>query len=214
MLLMRCAWHRKYHGYSKIYGVGSWRGRGLEFSDGMCPSCSRRWRAEFHAGRLGLFATSPPVPPLVPRWMPRVGVGLAFTLALILAARPVDHAGSARASAGVAQDAVASTNWPAALAAPPPPCTSTRKTKTRAAVAVSHRVAPRRVETVHHRIAPRRAETVHHRIAVVPASRSCARLVGPGSLGTIADRTCAGPSAVTAMSVVTAAHMSPGVQAP
>ena len=47
MLLRRCAWHRRYHGYVKFLGVAKWRGWGFSFSDGMCTDCSARARAEW-----------------------------------------------------------------------------------------------------------------------------------------------------------------------
>ena len=90
---MRCAWHPKYRGYPWIYSISSWRGRNLVVSDGMCRSCARHWRDEFRAGRPFASVT----PPLVPAWMPRVGVALALTAAVVLAARPLDPATAGRA---------------------------------------------------------------------------------------------------------------------
>jgi hypothetical protein len=92
VVVMRCAWHRKYRGYPWIYSIGAWRGRELVVSDGMCRSCARRWRDEFRAGRL----FTPVTPPLVPAWMPRVGVALALTSAVVFAARPLDPATAGR----------------------------------------------------------------------------------------------------------------------
>jgi hypothetical protein len=47
VFLRRCAWHRKYYGYTKILGVATWSGLGVSFTDGMCTSCANRVRAEF-----------------------------------------------------------------------------------------------------------------------------------------------------------------------
>jgi hypothetical protein len=42
VLLLRCAWHSRYHGYPRLLGIASWRGFGLQFTDGICPSCASR----------------------------------------------------------------------------------------------------------------------------------------------------------------------------
>jgi hypothetical protein len=47
MLLRRCAWHRRFHGYPVVYGVASWRGRSITFTDGVCRSCAGRVRREW-----------------------------------------------------------------------------------------------------------------------------------------------------------------------
>ena len=93
MLLMRCAWHPKYHGYPWLYGVRSWRGASLSFSDGMCGSCVKQWRAEFHSGRVRLDDRPPVLPQLVPGWAPRVGLGIALATAVVFAASPLDLRG-------------------------------------------------------------------------------------------------------------------------
>src|SRR5262249_18724432 len=85
VILRRCAWHQKYHGYSIVYGVSSWRGLGLSFSEGMCGGGARRWRAKWTAIREG---KEPPVP-LVPRWLPLTAISVARVAALIRAARPL-----------------------------------------------------------------------------------------------------------------------------
>ena len=87
---MRCAWHPKYRGYPWLYGVRSWRGAGLSFSDGMCGSCVKQWRAEFHSGRVRLDDRPPVLPQLVPGWAPRVGLGIALATAVVFAASPLD----------------------------------------------------------------------------------------------------------------------------
>ena len=40
MLVRRCAWHRRYHGYAMILGIGSWRGRTIGYTDGICRNCA------------------------------------------------------------------------------------------------------------------------------------------------------------------------------
>jgi hypothetical protein len=90
MLLMRCAWHPKYRGYPWLYGIRSWRGAGVSFSDGMCGPCARQWRAEFRSGRVRLGDDPPSLPKLVPGWTLRAGVGLALATAVIFAASPLD----------------------------------------------------------------------------------------------------------------------------
>jgi len=46
VLIRRCAWHRLYRGYPFVYGVASWRGEGLDFTDGLCHKCAVRAREE------------------------------------------------------------------------------------------------------------------------------------------------------------------------
>ena len=49
MLIGRCAWHLQYFGYPRWHGVASWRGFNVRFTDGICPRCLGRFRAEHHA---------------------------------------------------------------------------------------------------------------------------------------------------------------------
>lgn len=46
MLVRRCAWHRTYRGYPMLYGVASWRGQGVDFTDGLCHACAALARSE------------------------------------------------------------------------------------------------------------------------------------------------------------------------
>jgi hypothetical protein len=46
MLICRCAWHRRYHGYPLVSKVVSWRGWNVRFTDGICASCLERFRTE------------------------------------------------------------------------------------------------------------------------------------------------------------------------
>ena len=49
MLIGRCAWHLLYYGHPRWHGVASWRGLNLRFTDGICPRCLERFRAEHQA---------------------------------------------------------------------------------------------------------------------------------------------------------------------
>ena len=49
MLLTRCAWHPRYHGYPLVEGVASWSGWGVKFTDGICDDCAVRFRTEVRA---------------------------------------------------------------------------------------------------------------------------------------------------------------------
>jgi hypothetical protein len=49
VLLSRCAWHPRYHGYPLVEGVASWSGWGVKFTDGICTDCATRFRAEYQA---------------------------------------------------------------------------------------------------------------------------------------------------------------------
>jgi hypothetical protein len=86
MVLLRCAWHRQYWNFPKLYGVLSWRGRYLAFSDGMCRRCSQRWREDWRAVWDDESAS-----PLVPSWLPRLGIVIVLLAATILSARPLNQ---------------------------------------------------------------------------------------------------------------------------
>ena len=49
MLISRCAWHPRYHGYPLVEGVASWSGWGVKFTDGICADCAVRFRDEYRA---------------------------------------------------------------------------------------------------------------------------------------------------------------------
>lgn len=84
MLIRRCAWHLKYHGYRILFGIASWRGFRLRFTDGLCRRCVARHRAEWRSAH-GVTESAPRVR------VGRVAV-IVFALAgLVLAARPLDH---------------------------------------------------------------------------------------------------------------------------
>jgi hypothetical protein len=46
MMICRCAWHQRYFGRPAWQGVMSWRGFNFRFTDGICPQCLTRFRAE------------------------------------------------------------------------------------------------------------------------------------------------------------------------
>jgi hypothetical protein len=86
MLIQRCAWHAFFRGYPRPLRVLSWHGRGLAFSDSICPSCADRVRNE------GLWGSPPP-----PVWpgSPQTAlifVGLPLVTALVLLATPLHDA--------------------------------------------------------------------------------------------------------------------------
>jgi hypothetical protein len=86
MVVVRCAWHRRYFGYPILCAIASWRGASVTFVDGMCGRCARRRRAH------GRFHDAPAVSPIVPAWVPRLGLAAAFLVAILLAARPTEYA--------------------------------------------------------------------------------------------------------------------------
>lgn len=173
---MRCAWHPKYHGFPWVYEVASWRGQGVVFSDGMCRWCANRWRSELHAGRFNLLPTpaaEPGPPPMVPAWMPRVGVALALTAAVILAARPLDPALRSRSVANAARRpaATAPSMTPAARVTPaaavtPPLCGHDDHERVVTAVPTGQRARANR------RVRPASAIS---RARVTPAVTACPR---------------------------------------
>src|SRR5262245_9026790 len=86
VLISRCAWHRRYYGYTTIVGVSSWRGLKPSFTDGICHKCAVRVRADHLRARFdpGASAHHREKP-----WMPGLAVlVLAIVVALVLIARP------------------------------------------------------------------------------------------------------------------------------
>ncbi len=81
MIIRRCAWHRAYHGYPMTFGVASWRGRDVSFTDGMCRGCATRFRRQHN---LPAMPSAPSIPFL------RVAVTGAIAMILILAVRSSD----------------------------------------------------------------------------------------------------------------------------
>jgi hypothetical protein len=88
MLIQRCAWHAFFRGYPRAMRILSWHGRGVSFSDSICPSCADRVRIE------GLWGSPPP-----PVWpgsaqTALIFVGLPLLTALVLLATPLHDPGS------------------------------------------------------------------------------------------------------------------------
>jgi hypothetical protein len=59
VLICRCAWHQRYRGYPLLNGVASWRGWNVRFTDGICETCLKRFRAE-HQQYLQTRPADPP----------------------------------------------------------------------------------------------------------------------------------------------------------
>jgi hypothetical protein len=81
MIIRRCAWHHAYHGYPMTFGVASWRGLGVSFTDGMCRGCAIRFRRQHN---LPAMPSEPSLPFL------RVAMTGAIAMILILAIRSSD----------------------------------------------------------------------------------------------------------------------------
>jgi hypothetical protein len=91
VLIARCAWHRRYYGFSRLLGVSSWRGLRIDFTDGICPKCAARVRADFR-GLPGGRGVPVGVPGLRDRdgWVPGIAVvALAVMIGVVLIARPI-----------------------------------------------------------------------------------------------------------------------------
>jgi hypothetical protein len=88
MLIRRCAWHVKYHGYPILFGVASWRGFRPRFTDGLCRGCVVRSRAEWRSAH-GVPDEPPPRRVRVDRG--RLAAIVFALAALVLAARSLDH---------------------------------------------------------------------------------------------------------------------------
>jgi hypothetical protein len=86
VLIRRCAWHRSYRGYPLAFGIASWRGLSISFTDGMCLGCSARLRRQWN------------LPPLAAGVAPfglhgglvRVAAMAVMLVSVVLAARPLD----------------------------------------------------------------------------------------------------------------------------
>ncbi len=212
---MRCAWHPKYHGFPWLYGVASWRGQGVMFSDGMCRWCANRWRAELHAGRFNLLPTEPEPGPsaMVPAWMPRVGVALALTAAVILAARPLDPAVRTRSLASAAKPPATATApvTPAAFATQPASATPPRCGHDDHARAV---VTPRTGQRARASRDVRPASMVS-RARVVPVAAACSRPAALArSMGLDGARGCDAGATTIAVSARPARLASSSLEAP
>jgi hypothetical protein len=93
VLIRRCAWHRSYRGYPIAFGIASWRGFRVAFTDGMCLGCSARLRREWNL---------PPIQPTAARFgfqLVRVAAMAVMVVSLILAERPLNDVRTVRAIA-------------------------------------------------------------------------------------------------------------------
>jgi hypothetical protein len=92
VLLLRCAWHSRFHGYPRLIAVASWRGFRLQFTDGICPRCASRVMGD----------STPPDPPSKKARRPGgdraavLIVGVPLAAALVLAASPLSEPPSPR----------------------------------------------------------------------------------------------------------------------
>jgi hypothetical protein len=89
VLVRRCAWHLRYHGYHFVLGIASWGGPGVRFTDGMCRGCAGRLHRTLSAPpgsqprRAAVLASPLPVPP--------VAVGMIVLACVLFAARTLHH---------------------------------------------------------------------------------------------------------------------------
>jgi len=94
VLIRRCAWHRTYRGYPIAFGIASWRGWRVGFTDGMCLSCSARLRRDWNLAPLqanGTFGSR--------FQLARVAAMALLVVSLILAERPLNDGRTVRAVA-------------------------------------------------------------------------------------------------------------------
>jgi hypothetical protein len=85
MLISRCAWHRRYHGYTKLLGISSWKGLQVSFTDGICHKCAARVRADHLRFRVDRTSSAR----REHAWMPGLAaLTLGLVVALVLIARP------------------------------------------------------------------------------------------------------------------------------
>jgi hypothetical protein len=86
VLISRCAWHRRYYGYTRLLGISSWRGLQVSFTDGICQKCAARVRADHLRARFDRGASADQRDTA---WAPGLAaVSLAVVVALVLVARP------------------------------------------------------------------------------------------------------------------------------
>ena len=86
VLIRRCAWHRSYRGYPLPFGIASWRGFGVSFTDGMCLGCSAQLRREWNLPPLAAGLT----PFGLHSELVRVAAMAVMLVSVVLAARPLD----------------------------------------------------------------------------------------------------------------------------
>ena len=86
MLIRRCAWHRSYRGYPLAFGIASWRGFRVSFTDGMCLGCSAQLRREWNLKPLAAGLT----PFGLHGELVRVAAMAVMLVSVVLAAQPLD----------------------------------------------------------------------------------------------------------------------------
>ena len=92
VLIRRCAWHRSYRGYPLAFGIASWRGVGISFTDGMCLGCSSRLRREWNLPPIQATGLS-----FGSRFqLARVAAMAVIVVSLVLAERPLNDVRSVR----------------------------------------------------------------------------------------------------------------------
>jgi hypothetical protein len=140
VLIARCAWHRRYYGSERLLGVSSWRGVRIDFTDGICPKCAARLRADFRGLPGGRRAGAPPAPDRE-AWVPGIAVvAVAVMIGVLLIARPTHELPSP------ALVAMGPTGAPAperVIPEPPPPAASPALVPTPAPEPARRLTAPR-----------------------------------------------------------------------
>lgn len=87
MVIWRCAWHRKYHGYPLPYGVTAGQGVRIAVSEGICRSCTVRLRADLRVPPHVVDSTPMPISA---RLLPAAVIVLLVAAALLLLSRPLN----------------------------------------------------------------------------------------------------------------------------
>jgi hypothetical protein len=108
VLISRCAWHSRNHGYGKVLGVASWRGLRIDFTDGICHKCAARVAAPRRD-----FDGDPAPEPKAGHTSDVLVVALAVMTGLVLAAHPIHDAPPPSRAAGVPSRALAVAQAPA-----------------------------------------------------------------------------------------------------
>jgi hypothetical protein len=87
VLVSRCAWHPRNYGHGKLFGVTSWRGLRIHFTDGICRKCAARVQLP----RRRPVAAGSPVARGGNRASKIIVVALAILTGLVLIARPANE---------------------------------------------------------------------------------------------------------------------------
>lgn len=89
MVLRRCAWHGQFHGYRVVYGVSSWRGQGISFTDGLCARCAAILHNDLQAGAAGGAPRRGRSVSHVRPELASIALSLMVVVAGVVAARPL-----------------------------------------------------------------------------------------------------------------------------